>query len=181
MLGKLGYWRRGKKLMDDNIEVNGTLIWYYYICKRQVWLMAHALNPDQEDENIVQGRAIGEFSYPRDKKELDLGNVKIDLVRREKDQLIIGEIKKSSRFITSATRQLQYYLLQMEQMGIKVRGELFMPEERKRLEVTLNDEERQELYEAEKDIINIVNQPLPPAAKKIKLCRNCAYAEFCWS
>jgi len=30
-------------------EITGTLIWYYYICPREVWLMAHELNPNQED------------------------------------------------------------------------------------------------------------------------------------
>jgi hypothetical protein len=45
-------------MRDSDFQVNGTLIWYYYICKRQVWLMAHALVPDQEDDNIRQGRDI---------------------------------------------------------------------------------------------------------------------------
>jgi CRISPR-associated protein Cas1 len=124
--------------------------------------MAHALVPDQEDDNIRQGRDIQEFSYPRDKKELNLGHVKIDLVRREKGQLVIGEIKKSSRFLTSATRQLQYYLWQFEQMGIDVRAELFIPEERQRFEVMLDEETRQELQAVEKEITDIVNQPSPP-------------------
>ena len=99
-------------MVDKEFQVNGTLIWYYYICKRQVWLQAHSLGPDQDDENISKGRNIHEFSYPRDKKELDLGHIKIDLLRSEKGNLILGEIKKSSRFLTSATRQLQFYLLQ---------------------------------------------------------------------
>ncbi|HHY29486.1 MAG TPA: Dna2/Cas4 domain-containing protein, partial [Syntrophaceticus sp.] len=30
--------------MDDNqVGVGGTLIWYYFICKRQVWLISHQL------------------------------------------------------------------------------------------------------------------------------------------
>lgn len=28
------------------MEVTGTLIWYYYICKREVWLMFHQIAPD---------------------------------------------------------------------------------------------------------------------------------------
>lgn len=168
-------------MTQQEFEVNGTLIWYYYICKRQVWLMAHALTPDQEDDNISQGRSIHEFSYPRDKKELNLGNVKIDLVRSEKGQLIIGEIKKSSRFITSATRQLQFYLWQIEQMGINARGELFIPEERQRIEVVLDESARLELKAAEKDINDIVSKASPPPTQKIKWCKSCAYAEFCWS
>lgn len=167
--------------MDYDFQVTGTLIWYYYICKRQVWLMAHSLTPDQDNENILLGRVIGEYSYPRDKKEVDLGNVKIDLVRSEKGQLVIGEVKKSSRFITSATKQLQYYLLQIEKMGITARGELFIPEERQRFEVVLDEEARLKLQKAQEDIIEIINQALPPPAQKIQLCRPCAYAEFCWA
>jgi CRISPR-associated exonuclease Cas4 len=167
--------------MDEEFQVNGTLIWYYYICKRQVWLMAHALNPDPDDENIQQGRNIHEYSYPRDKQELNLGHVKIDLVRSERGQLVIGEIKKSSRFVSSATRQLQYYLWQLEQMGLKAQGELFIPEERKRIEVVLDDEAKKELLRAQEDIEQIVGQPLPPPTQKIQLCKPCAYAEFCWA
>ena len=143
--------------------------------------MAHALAPDQETDNISQGRAIHEFSYPRDKKEINLGNVKIDLVRSERGELIIGEIKKSSRFLTSATKQLQYYLLQIEQMGIIAKGELFIPEEKLRIEVILDDEARAELGKIEKEIISIVVNDIPPPAKKVKWCRPCAYKEFCWA
>ncbi|HBQ87011.1 MAG TPA: CRISPR-associated protein Cas4 [Syntrophomonas sp.] len=166
---------------EAEFQVNGTLIWYYYICKRQVWLMAHALGPDQEDNNIYQGRTIHEFSYQRDKKEINLGNVKIDLVRSEKGQLVIGEIKKSSKFLTSATRQLQFYLWQIEQMGIAAGGELFIPEEKQRIEVTLDEEARLELETATKEIIDIVEKAAPPPAQKIKWCKPCAYAEFCWA
>jgi len=85
-------------MSEQEFSVNGTLIWYYYICKRQVWLMAHSLTPDQGDDRISQGRAIHEFSYPRDKKEINLGNVKIDLVRSEKGQLVMEKLKKVLTF-----------------------------------------------------------------------------------
>ena len=100
--------------MEQEFQVNGTLIWYYYVCKRQVWLMAHALTPDQEDENVQQGRTIHEYSYPRDKKELNLGNVKIDLVRSERGKFGLSVNQEKLPFLTSATRQLQYYLWQLE-------------------------------------------------------------------
>jgi len=168
-------------MSEQEFSVNGTLIWYYYICKRQVWLMAHSLTPDQENDRISQGRAIHEYRYPRDKKEINLGNVRIDLVRSEKGQLVIGEIKKSSRFLTSATRQLQFYLLQIEKMGIEARAELLIPEEKQRIEVTLNEETRMELEKVEHEIIDIIEKPTPPLANKVKWCKPCAYAEFCWA
>ena len=164
-----------------DFQVIGTFIWYYYICKREVWLMAHQLEPDQDDENIRMGKIIGEKTYPRDKKEIDLGNAKLDLMRTEKGELIVGEVKKSSRFKESATRQLQFYLLQLKEMGIEAKGELLFPEERNKLEVLLDETAEIEIRRIMKDIQAIVASDRPPEAVKIKHCRKCAYSEFCWS
>jgi CRISPR-associated exonuclease Cas4 len=49
-------------------KITGTLIWYYYICPREVWLMAHELNPNQEDSFLEIGRLLREDAYKREKK-----------------------------------------------------------------------------------------------------------------
>lgn len=167
-------------IVMDN-QVTGTLIWYYYICKREVWLMAHNLVPDQEEENVKIGKLIGETSYSRDKKEIDLGNAKIDLIRNEDGQLIVGEVKKTSRFIESASKQLLFYLLQLKEMGIEAKGELMVPEEKHKYEVVLTPENESELKGVINDIERIIAEDCPPPATKMKYCRNCAYNEFCWS
>jgi len=66
-------------------------------------------------------------------------------------------------------------------MGIEARGELFIPEEKQRIEVVLNEEARFELESAEDEIIAIVENTTPPPAKKVKWSKPCAYAEFCWA
>ena len=43
-------------------RVTGTLIWYSTICKRQIWLMAHELNPDEDHELLELGRFLHEES-----------------------------------------------------------------------------------------------------------------------
>lgn len=161
--------------------VTGTLIWYYYICKRQVWLLAHGLEPDQDDENIRIGRLIGEISYAREKKEVDISTGKFDVMRREGENLVVGEIKKSSRFIESAGKQLLFYLWQLKEMGIEAKGELLIPEEKKKIEFILDDESEKELKEAVKQIERIVSDALPPPPEKSRYCIKCAYAEFCWA
>lgn len=161
--------------------VTGTLIWYYYICKRQVWLMAHGLEPDQEDENIRIGRLIGETSYERERKEVDITTGKFDVMRREGENLVVGEIKKSSRFVESAGKQLLFYLWQLREMGIEAKGELLIPEERKKLEFILDEGNEKEIKKAVREIEKIVAHPLPPPPEKNKYCGKCAYAEFCWS
>jgi len=36
-------------------KITGTLIWYYYMCPRETWLMAHELSPNQEDPFLEIG------------------------------------------------------------------------------------------------------------------------------
>lgn len=67
------------------MDVNGTHIWYYFICKREVWLITHQIAADQEDDNLEIGRFISETSYQRQKKEMLIGNIKVDRIRREGD------------------------------------------------------------------------------------------------
>ena len=91
---------------QEALGVNGTLIWYYYICKRQVWLMARQLNPDEHDENLEWGRFLHEWRYAREKKELAFENVRLDVVGEREGKLVVAEVKKSSKFRKSAEMQL---------------------------------------------------------------------------
>lgn len=164
-----------------DIRITGTMIWYYYICKREVWLMIHSLEPDQSYQSLEIGRLIHENSYKRKKKEIDLGNIKIDLVGVEDGNLVLGEVKKSSSFKKSAKMQLAYYLRELKGKGYSAVGYLRFPEERKKEKVELNEELEKELERTKKRIKEIANKKVPPAPKKIKYCSKCAYEEFCWA
>lgn len=166
---------------DKDIHVTGTLVWYYYICQREVWLMARHLGPDQDNPNIDLGRFIGENTYQREKREISLGHIKLDILRKEKGQLVIGEVKKSSKYEKSSMMQLAFYLLELKERGVEAVGELLFPKEKKKLRVELNDELVTEIERAKKDILRIIYQDVPQPPKKSMFCRNCAYAEFCWS
>ncbi|SHJ62577.1 CRISPR-associated protein Cas4 [Propionispora hippei] len=163
-------------------DVTGTHIWYYYCCQREVWLMLHQVNADQDDANMDLGRFLHEMTYARDRsKEITLGNIRLDIVRQEDDGMVVGEVKKSSKYLTSARMQLAFYLLELKERGIAARGELLFPKERKREVVELTAELEQELATATAAIRSLAAEPRPPQAKKIALCRNCAYKEFCWA
>lgn len=162
-------------------KITGTLIWYYYICQREVWLMAHEINPEQDNSFLELGRLLHEESYPREKKGLETSGMKIDLIKKGKEGLIVGEIKKSSRFLQSAKMQLAFYLLKMKEAGIKASGELLIPKEKKRIKVELYEALEKELQQSMNNILDIITLNTPPAPQKINYCRNCAYREFCWS
>jgi len=169
--------------MDENQElhVSGTLVWYYYICPREVWLIGHQLTPEQDDTNISLGRFIQDYSYPRERKELAVGSSKMDVFKVGNGELIIGEVKKTSKYRQSARMQLAFYLAELKARGVAAKGELRFPKEKQREEVILDQETEKELDRARREILRILYLPQPPVPKKIKFCKNCAYAEFCWS
>ncbi len=166
--------------VDNNIKITGTLVWYYYICHREVWLMAHEINPETENPFLELGRLIQKESYPREKKEFKAPGMKIDLLQEQGKQLVVGEIKKSSRFVEAAKMQLVYYLWRLNQMGIEAKGELLIPRERKRIPVELTEELRRGLENALQEMQKILALQTPPPPVRIPFCRPCAYAEFCW-
>ena len=57
---RMSYLYRGK-----NMEVNGTLINYYFHCQRQCYLHGNRLNLEDESENVKIGKALHEEKYKR--------------------------------------------------------------------------------------------------------------------
>lgn len=161
--------------------INGTLIQSFTICKRQTWLMAHQIIPDQENPYIEIGRLIDEESYERDRKKINFENVVIDLIRSDGEDIVVGEVKKSSRAEDSARLQLAFYLYKLKEKGIKVKGLLLFPDERKKLAVELTSELEEELEKIFRDIERIILNDNPPPFKKIPSCKKCGYREFCMS
>ncbi len=140
------------------MNITPTLIWYYYICPREVWLMAHEINPEQDNPLMEIGGLIHEDSYKREKKEISVGGMKIDVIKKEGGELVVGEVKKSSRFEQSAKMQLAYYLYNLKSIGIKARGELLIPKEKKKIKVELNAELEAEIERAIKNINDIIDK-----------------------
>ena len=162
-------------------EVTGTLVWYYAICPREAWLMAHEIEPERDFELLAEGRLNQEAHYKRATKELALPGMRLDQVRREDGKLIVSEVKKSSRFLPATRMQLGYYLWRLAEEGMEASGEILVPEERKREVMELTPELREEVEQMVANIEDLVQELAPPPAERIPFCKKCAYAEFCWS
>ena len=161
-------------------RITGNLINAYYICHRKLWLFAHEVNPPSNNPYLEIGALIGEESYKREKKEILMGNIKIDLIKKESGDVVVAEIKKSSKGENAARMQLLFYLYQLKNEGIDAQGELLIPKEKKKISVELTDELIEKLKTAVAEIREIISKEEPPLPKKIPFCRNCAYQEFCW-
>jgi CRISPR-associated exonuclease Cas4 len=161
--------------------VTGVLFQSYGICKRQVWLMAHKIVPDQENQFIELGRLLDENSYQRERKKIVLDNIEIDVIAKKEKRILIGEIKKSSRALESATLQLCFYLFELKQSGIHAQGVLMFPTEKRRIPVELTLDREIQITQIKKNIETLIHQVYPPDQEYIKYCSKCAYEEFCWS
>lgn len=142
--------------------------------------MARGLEPLQDNTFLELGRFLSEESFSRERKEIEIGNIKLDLLKKGEKKIVVGEIKKSSRFLRAAEMQLLFYLYRLKERGIEAIGELLIPKEKKRLEVKLSPEKEKEVEEAITKVKEIISAEEPPSPKKCRFCTNCAYREFCW-
>jgi len=160
--------------------ITGSLINSYFICPRKTWLFAHQLSPDPDWELLELGRLITEETYKRDKKELSGEGMKIDVLKREDGDIVVGEIKKSSKGLKAAKMQLLFYLYKLKKQGVNLKGEILIPKEKKKIKVELTPELESELKKTFTSIREIILQDKPPEPVKTKFCNHCAYKEFCW-
>lgn len=163
------------------MKITGSIIQSYIICPRQTWLMSRKISGDQQNEFISIGRLISERTYLKNKKEINLGNNKIDFIRKENNSLIIVETKKSSKMIKATEAQLLFYLYSYKNQFSKVTGEIRIPKEKKVIVVELTKEKTDSIEKIIEDINLIVEKESAPKKKRIKPCSSCSYLDFCWS
>jgi CRISPR-associated exonuclease Cas4 len=160
------------------MSITGVMVQYFKACKRELWFFAHQINMNYEDENIAIGRLIHEKSFSRERKNINLGEVAFDFVRKE-GELTIFEIKKSSRLREPVRWQLYYYLWYAKKLGRELKGEIVYPKEKRREELALTPQIESEIEEILKEIPKIVAGQHPPKAETKPYCKRCSYYVLC--
>lgn len=160
------------------MNVTGVMVQYYKACKRELWFFANQINMDYTDENISIGKLIHEKSFSREKKNINLGNIAFDFIKRD-GGFAIFEIKKSSRLVEPVRYQLYYYMWYIKSLGRDIKGVLVYPKEKRREVVELTPEIEKEIETIAEDIPKIISSPLPPPAQIKPYCKKCAYYELC--
>lgn len=163
------------------LRVVGSLIQSYMVCPRQAWLMSRQICPDEDHIYLQLGRLIQRQSYSRERKEIHLGHLALDLIRRGGQNLVVAEVKKSSRASAAARMQLAFYLYELREMGIEAEGELLFPEERRRERLILDENLAQQVEDLKACVLALICRNQAPPPEKTRFCGKCAYAEFCWA
>lgn len=163
------------------MKVNGTLINYYFHCKRQCYLHGNRLNLEDNSEIVKIGKAIHEEkAADSSNAEISIDNIKLDKLTSE----YLTEIKKSDADIEAGKWQLIYYLKVLKEKGIIRKGRLECIEknksDKKVIYIELNDELEKELDDYVEKIEEIINSDNIPDVLNKSSCKKCAYYEYCY-
>lgn len=161
-------------------KISGTLVNAYFVCRRKAWLLSREFSPDPEFDLLVLGKLLSEEAFKREKREVTLEGMKIDLVRIANEEVVVGEVKRSPVAIKSAVMQVCYYLFRLKQMGFSVKGELLFPRQKKRLTVELRPDLERELARSMHALEDMILEERPPVAQKTRFCDRCSFYEFCF-
>lgn len=162
------------------MRVNGTLVNYYFHCKRQCYLHGNRLNLEDNSEIVKIGKAIHEERNTNENSEISIDNIKIDKLTKE----YLTEVKKSDADIEAAKWQLLYYLKVLKDKGIIRKGRLECIEKNKSNNKTLyfelTEEIEGELLKYIEDIEKLIISEKVPNTLKSNKCKKCAYYEYCY-
>lgn len=162
-------------------KINGTQINYYFICKTKLWLFSHNIQLEHESENVKLGKILHEDSFKREKDYLIDNLINVDFIKLT-DCVEIHEVKKTQKMDISHEYQLLYYMYYLKNKKdiVNIKGYLDYPKNRKKKEIILTEEKENELIRIIENI-NKINSEEMPTPQKSKICRKCAYFEFCFS
>lgn len=162
------------------MRVNGTLINYYFHCKRQCYLHGNRLNLEDNSEQVKIGKAIHEEKAEESKNtEIAIDNIRLDRLTKE----YLTEIKKSDADVEASKWQLLYYLSVLKSKGIVRKGRLEFVEKNKKENKTVYLELTEEIEEQLRGYIQEIEELLQkekvPECVLESKCKKCAYYEYC--
>lgn len=162
----------------ENLKVSGIRLYYYFICKRKLWLFDKNICMETGNDRVLQGSVVHEESYKKEKsKELLIDNlIKVDIM----DRNYVKEVKISSKMKNADRMQLLYYLYYLKRLGINRRGTLNYVKEKIVEEVELNEEDERLIEKSLQDINVFLKEKYPPKPHKLPYCKNCSYYEYCY-
>jgi len=160
------------------MNINGTIINYYFHCKRQCYLHGNRLNMEDNSEQVKIGKAIHEErAENKNNTEIAIDNIRLDKLTKE----YLTEVKKSDADAEAAKWQLLYYLKVLKTKGVIRKGKLEFAEKNKKIIIIeLTDEVEKELDKYIDEIEQLLNQDRIPECINKSTCKKCAYYEYCY-
>lgn len=161
------------------MKINGTLINYYFHCKRQCYLCGNRINLEDNSEDVAIGKVLHEIKHDSENTEIKIDNIFVDKITEK----YVIEMKKSDADVEASKMQLLYYLKVLKEKGIERDGKLVFLEKNKteKVDIIKLDENILNLIEnCEQEILKLLENNVVPPIEKTKGCKRCAYYEYCY-
>jgi len=161
-----------------DLRITGVKVAYYFVCPTKLWLFSHNISMEHESDYVQIGKLIHETSY-KGRDGVNIDEIAIDFIKRG-DVIEVHEVKKARSIEEAHKMQLLYYLYYLKKKGIKAVGYIDYPKLRKREYLELNPDYERKIEFVLQDIKRIIEGKMPAPVFK-RICRKCAYAEFCFA
>lgn len=163
------------------MNISGTVINYYFHCRRQCWLFANRINMEDNSEDVRIGKVLHELKLQDNKQsEVLIGNIRVDKLTNE----YLEELKKSDADVEAVKWQTLYYLKVLKEKGIKRNGKIIFHEKKKQTHkivyVELTEEIESRLDRIIKEVDEYIQGPLPDSPISSAKCKRCSYYEYCF-
>jgi len=173
-----------EELTSKQLRITGTMVSYYFVCRRKLWLFSKGLNLENVSGNVdvIKGRVLHEERFQREtKREIALNTVKIDFLRFG-DGVFVHEIKKSKKFEEAHIWQLKYYIWHLRRKGVNCSsGVIHYPASMRKVDVGWENADDLKLEQVLKEIKEVITENTPPQVHERRMCSRCAYFDFCYA
>lgn len=155
------------------------MFYYYFVCKRKLWFFINGIQMENENEDVIIGKLIDENTYQRENKHILIDEtINIDFIKSWK---ILHEIKKSSSIEEAGIWQIKYYIYFLRKRKIMIeKGILDYPKLKIRKEIFLSVEDERKIEDILNEIERIIESEEVPKLENKKICKKCAYYEYCY-
>ena len=168
-----------EKYLEDELLIRGIEINYFYICKTKLWYFVKGITMEQDSDFVDLGKFLHEKSYFGEEKEVQIGSIKIDFIKK-RNIIEIHEVKKGKAMEKAHIMQVLYYIYYLNKLEIKAKAILHYPKLKEIKEIELKENDKEEILSAIKEIERIKSLKNPPTPVYQKICKNCAYYELCF-
>ena len=164
------------------MHITATHISYFHICHRKLWLFTQGIYMEHTSDKVAEGKLIGETSYcQRAEKytEIEIGGSKIDYY--DAANKVIHEVKKSNKMEEAHAWQVNFYIWLLENAGVENGTAIIeYPTLKQTRQIMFGDEDRRYILQTIKQIESIVRSQQCPPLINSKICKQCAYYDFCY-
>lgn len=162
--------------MINKIDLTGTLVNSYVVCKRKAWLNCRKINPNKSNSFLLMGSSYNSNRTTQKR----IGNIELDEIEKGK-HIIVKEYKKTFSNIEASKMQLLFYMKNLkEELNLnKIDGYIISEETNEKLFLPFDSKNEEKIDKLIDEILVALNNNQIPKFTRTKLCDYCGHNMYC--